>query len=50
MINFPFGQMENLLFLGVSILKHITAWWLVVLVKKNPKVTFAWSVKDGFHR
>ena len=23
-INFPFGKMENLLFLGVPILKHIT--------------------------
>ena len=26
-INFPFGTMENLLFLGVAILKHITVVW-----------------------
>ena len=31
MINFPFGTMENLLFLGVPILKHITVNYVVHL-------------------
>ena len=53
MINFPFGTMENLLFLGVPICKHITVYCFfclqshVVQVQKRQETTVSCVPKDS---